>query len=498
MRVAGLLGSGLTRKYFHQWRVTLSYSSGQFVGELFSSAFYPYVYIDPAYPQTDPNGNLPTQRLFYDTDYSTCTTAFGTSPSSNADNNGVGAFGCYPNTVYGGAISKSDWTPTATQVNVQASFNSDNYDHSGCGLWGSYHIYRKDYLLSGDASGASVAPNGAAHADCTGNTASDILIELGGGDNWNYSTGQFDSRWGSSDPTGDSQSRYMYMLMDMTPSYKSSANATRVQRSLLHFKESGTQDYVVSYDDVALSAPTQIQDWMMYWNHPASGTQVITATSSARTVVSKNTTVGNYMASSFFPVAGGNTVAMIATGVSGATNRQYLCPSVNGTSCNNSATSFEMIAVHKPSTNSNDSMSTISQDLCVATGGNCTVTEIMDSSSPKVAVFARQGALLTTASFITIHAGTAQYLIAGLLAGTYSVTVNGSTVASGVAVNAGDNTLYFESTSGSVVVTQGVASGAAAKLAFSVQPSPMWARAKSGSILSAAWNWRMAPSASFL
>jgi len=463
----------------------MSYTAGEFGGESFQVAFLPYLYVDPTFAQTNVSG-LPTQFLFRDTDYSNCVATFGSTPASGNTQNQGGNAGCYPDSAYSGAISKSDWTSTATQIDIQASYNQDNFDHSGCGLWGSYHIYRKDYLLAGDGTPTSTAPNGAAHSDCTGAISTDILIELGGADNWNTSSGTVTAggtgwayatipRWASTDPTGDSSSRYMYMLADITPSYTSSANASRVQRSLVHFKKASTQDYVVSYDDVALTSGTQVQDWMMYWNSPASGTQSINAAASSRTVVSKNTAVGNFLASSFLPVAGSNTIAMIATGVTGVTNRNYLCPSTTGATCNNSATSFEVAVVHKPSTNPSDSMPTVSQPTCTGTGGNCTVVDIQDSSYPKVAVFARQGALLTAASFASTHAGTAQYLIAGLEPSfSYAVTLNGATIAgSPFTVAAGDDTLYFEGSSGAYVITQygGTGTQAPAIASFSATPA---------------------------
>jgi hypothetical protein len=472
--------------YTNYWMNNIGlYTSDNFGGESFEESFVPYLFVDPTYARTNYT-SLPTQFLFRNTDYANCTAVFGTSPASgNTSASGTsGTAGCYPNAVYGGAISKSDWTSTATQVNVQASFNDDNYDHSGCGLWGSYHIYRKDYLLSGDATGAGTAPNGAAHSDCTGNLSTDILIEIGGGDNWNTSSGSMTAgssgwayatipEWAGTDPTGESSSNYMFMLMDLTPSYAPSANASHVQRSIAHLKKSGAQDYVVSYDYVALSTGGEIQDWMMYWDSPAAGAQSITATASAGTVVSKNSTVGNFLASSFFPVAGSNTIAMIANGVTGTTNRNYICPSTTGKTCNNSATSFEMAVVHKPSTNPGDSMPAISQPVCTGAGGNCTVVDIQDSSYPKVAVFARQGALLTAVRFTSIHSGTAQYLISGLQPGSYTVGLNSAAIAgSPFVVAAGDDTLYFESSSGAYSITPYSGSGPQAPAIASFSATP--------------------------
>jgi hypothetical protein len=75
-------------------------------------------------------------------------------------------------------------------------------------------------------------------------------------------------------------------------------------------------------------------------------------------------------------------------------------------------------------------------------------------TTDKVALFARGG--LTRPSpttFTTTHGGTAQYLIAGLAAGTYQVTVGGNAVLGATTVSDGDNTLYFESTAGAVVIS---------------------------------------------
>ena len=137
------------------------------------------------------------------------------------------------------------------------------------------------------------------------------------------------------------------------------------------------------------------------------------------------------------------------------TDRVNICASSSGSACNTSATSMEAITVHLPSTNTSATMPTLTQPSCSGTGGNCAAVQIADSTGPKVAMFARQGALLTGASFTSTHSGTAQYLIAGLDSGyTYNVKVGGSPVLTGATVNANDNTLYFESTDGAVVVSE--------------------------------------------
>lgn len=75
--------------------------------------------------------------------------------------------------------------------------------------------------------------------------------------------------------------------------------------------------------------------------------------------------------------------------------------------------------------------------------------------NPKVAVFGKGTAtsLFTEASFTSTHSGTAQYLVAGLTAGTYTVKRNGA--AAGVyTVTGTSGAIYFEATSGAYEVTQ--------------------------------------------
>jgi hypothetical protein len=59
-------------------------------------------------------------------------------------------------------------------------------------------------------------------------------------------------------------------------------------------------------------------------------------------------------------------------------------------------------------------------------------------------------------SFTTTHSGTAQYLLGGLNAGTYTVKVNGLQVSgSPFTVAAGDNSIEFTSTAGAVALSSG-------------------------------------------
>ncbi len=424
-----------------------------------------YIEYDPTAAQSAVS-TLPAQYLFKDTSYSTCQTLWGSQIATHNWSNGTPATdtpGCYPNSSFEHAISKSSWATNATQVLISASW-AGNLDRAGGGQYGAYHIYRNGYLLAGNGTGTSPdLSTGSARSTC-GNCstlASDEVIEIGGADNWaalnsNANVSASMARWSGADPTGDSQSRYVYAMVDMTPTYATTANVSRAQRHVVHFKKASTQDYIVSYDDVALSSGNQIQAWWHYFVSGANGTNAVSVNTSAKTV--SDTLAGNQaeLLTTFLPVAGTNTVALLSNGTNANTVDTYTCPSTNGTSCNNSATSGEWMAVHLPSASASATMPTLTQLTVTASGGNAAAVQIADSTGPKVAVFARQAALLTTASFTTTHSGTAQYLIAGLQAGSYSVTVNGSAISgSPFTVAANDNSLYFESTAGPIQVTQG-------------------------------------------
>jgi hypothetical protein len=307
-------------------------------------------------------------------------------------------------------------------------------------------------------------------------------IELGGGGNWAQTSGDTgcpDSytkygcdnapilRWGSTDPTGDGSSRYMYVMTDLAGVYHPALITTapiRVQRHIMHFKKATYQDYFVVYDDVAPGAATTIAALWHYGLCPFVQGYVrgpnrnMPCLTPAAAISFSGNTVSDTQARSrlnstfIYPGVSGTLINQSKTypGHGGFTNRLYSCAGSNGT-CNVSATSFEEIVVHQPVNGTSGTMPTLTSPTCTGTRGNCAVTQIADSGYPKVAMFARQGALLTGASFTTTHSGAAQYLLAGLSPGTWTVTVGGTAVpGSPFTVNSADNTLYFESPSGAV------------------------------------------------
>jgi hypothetical protein len=137
------------------------------------------------------------------------------------------------------------------------------------------------------------------------------------------------------------------------------------------------------------------------------------------------------------------------SGAGGHTNRVSVCADSASTgACGATGqTRLEVIQVHKVATQPDTSLTV----TALNPDANWTGVQTTD----KVVLFARGGTTQTALTgFTTTHSGTAQYLIGGLTTGVYTVTVGGVVKWTG-AVADGDNSVEFESTSGSVIVTTG-------------------------------------------
>ena len=296
-------------------------------------------------------------------------------------------------------------------------------------------------------------PSASYSSSATGVT--DNLIDL------NLSTYLFGTwapmiRWASVDPTGDSSSRYAYSMIDLSSTYQAAGNATRVQRQIAHFKKSGAQDYLVTYDDIALSGAIS-NGPKAYFHYTLNGIAPATAiTYNGTTKTVANVQASAKLNSAFLSTAGSTTSALVVdnangtySGGNGFTFRAYMCPSSNGTTCDASQTTGEWIGVFEPINGTSGSMPTLTQP----TATNFRVVQIADGTTPKVAAFAQSGTTYNALSFTSTHSGTGQYLVAGMSPGTYTVTVGGTPVSgSPFSVYAGDNTIYWESGSGAVQV----------------------------------------------
>jgi hypothetical protein len=435
-----------------------------------------YVFVDPAFTATNVSG-APTSFAFNQTDESSCVGIFGSAGRC------AGLASATPATPsqagFWTAVSKTGFGAGDTQLRLYAQTGEYYLDHSGYCVGNVYSISREVPLMTGDNSTYS-ACWGPGYGSGNGAYGGNGYLELGGADNRINTSGNYAvvymPRW--TDGTSEAaQNKFSYSLIDATGSYLSTANASRVQRHVAHLKKSGTQDYIIEYDDTALTgaisgasgaAIRAYYDAAIDGCGSPSSSSCITANLSAGTIQNKqsnallNTAVLSVNGSSSIYVSNANASNTNGSysGQNGYSWQWWVCASSGGSSCNTSATSGEWLLVHQASTTTTTTMPTLTQPSCSGTGGSCTAVQVGDASYPKVAVFARQGATLTGASFATTHSGTAQYLVAGLAAGSYTVTLNGSGISgSPFTVVANDNTLYFEGGSGTYVIAAGGGSG---------------------------------------
>jgi len=236
--------------------------------------------------------------------------------------------------------------------------------------------------------------------------------------------------------------------MDLSGQYKASTNVTRALRHVAHFKKTGTTEYVIDYVDMATSSGISKS---IYLHYNMNGVAYPGGVTRSTTTITSNQTTAGITSTALAP--SGQTAYVNETSWSGpAAYGVKVCAATGGapSTCDASNLAAEFIAVHTMTAAPPATMGTLSQP----SETNFRVVQVSDSGGSKVAAFGKAGASYASANFTTTHSGTAQYLIAGLSAGPYSVTVNGISVAS-CTVNAGDNTCYFESTAGTVLVSTG-------------------------------------------
>lgn len=386
-----------------------------------------YFFLDPHRADLDLN-TAPTQYLFRGTDDAMCTNEGWT---------------CDPSKQLAAAISRTGYHSSSDSVVYLDAHVSQYFDHDGQGDPGGYRIYRNVPLLTGDGAALnSVAP--------ASNT-----IELGGTNNLvpaahNYFRNAAIIRWAGADPTGDSQSRYTYAEVELNDAYKSTIGATRVQRHLAHLKKPGTQDFVIVYDDVATSTPGMKRAYLHFRKSPNSTFSFM----APDTVL---TAANARLLTRVLAPAGPNSIAVYTDnadgsypGGSGYSYRVSICGSDDGSTCSTQDTESEWLVVHEPLASPGG---TLPPTTLLTTAPGLTGVQI-GGDDPKVAVFARGGALYSSAGFATSFNGSAQLLVTGLAPGNYMVTRDGAPLVSGVTVNDNDNTLYFESSSGTFQITQ--------------------------------------------
>lgn len=381
-----------------------------------------------------------------------------------------------PSTFRGdGVISRTGWTTsTDTHVMFEARAYWGGHDTPEIG---SLRVYKAGALLDSDS-----LPAGAG-IETYDTTRLDTAIEFGGansiygGQSLNAPATANIIRWASANhgawdtAYGDQNSTYAYALADLSGAYQTTYN--RVQRHFIHFKKPGTEEILVQFDDVdATNAPTALRTQVHYPQNGELASAGADYDEGQTTCPGPNGCSGLNVDRLILEQENGGsdahnparTFGLISrflspgaifvrddnntfTGANGHTHRVSICA---GSSCGSTANTLEAIIVHKVA-------GSLSDTSLTATALNPTSSWTGVQTTDKVALFARGGALPTSVTFTTTHSGTAQYLVAGLAAGMYTVTVNGATVVPAARVYGFDNSLYFESTAGTVSIAGSVA-----------------------------------------
>jgi len=409
---------------------------------------FQYIFQDPAQNTTDFSG-APNQYLFNTTDADSpeCSTTYNYGLDCDV-------------TQRTARMISTTGMPANNKGSADTSvfFSAASYktnDHTSCCQAGMLHIAKDatfntgtahGWLLSGDSAGGAMASR-----------QQDDSFQFGGSDAASWKNDGVDKfwstllRWAGTNPTGDAQSRYAYVAYELKDNYRTALHLITAQRHIAHMKKSGQQDYVVQYDYTASSSPTSKRTFLHFWCPRQVGNCNVnfTGPGDGATVTSKPSPTSMINTRILSPVGVKNYVYTDKAdgsypGGNGYSFRISVCAG-NG-ACDSTNITSEWIMVHQPAAHNWAVMPTITQG--VDTTGNFRLVEVQDATSPKVIAIGRRGGTYAGVRFTTTHAVTAQYLVAGLAPGKYNVWKNGSIFLSNQAVSQGDNTLYFESGSG--------------------------------------------------
>lgn len=401
------------------------------------SAHWFYAFTDPNYPSTDMStASVPTGVALNRVDATSDTT----SPQSVL-------------------ISRTGYDNVSDTLLNFYGLGEEFLDHNGpCGLdtcWypGDYRIFKGNYLLAPDGGAAYGGPS----------TAVGAYWNNGGGPNSGYieigDTYNLLPVLNSKMPlaAADGLNRFAYAMVDSSASYATAVQVSRVQRHLIDFKEGGTQQFIVVYDSVATGQGETIRTYLHYPNNRLASLDSSKGDTSLarRDITSSYPGTGSGDATQLLTEvlgpAGDNSIYVYSDNANGtyaggnnSTFRVSVCASTTGSSCSASATNAEFMVVHMPVTGSSGAMPSV---VILASVDNSQRIVQIGGPSPKVAAFPCDGQTYTSAGFTTTHSGTAQYLIAGLSAGTYDV-LGASPGVHGASVDPSDGTLYFESAAG--------------------------------------------------
>ena len=434
---------------------------------------YQFLLLYPPYAPMSDNTTQPLQYFFTNTQQANCWGATG-----HPDCLGHGEDMMFSRSKGSGA-----WTDkSATQVMFQARAFDGHYDNPSAG---SLSIYKAGWLANWDSiNPAGESGWGGISSPTIDPTIVGDTVQFNGAFSFSPAPGQSTqqavaniTRWaGGGNFAGDSQSRYACAMADLASAYRPVYN--RVQRWVCHLKKPGTEELVFERDDIDTSNAPTTSGIRAQLHFPQTGEAPVSnpgtdlnpfyqeGTSTCNSCAATNPTgyvlsqedghasdangparTNGVIAKVFSP----NTITTVYetagsyTGSNGHADRWSIWA---GPSAGASATSLDDVVAIKVSASMGDNTLTAA---ALNPDANWTGVQTTD----KVAMFNRGGVLRNSLTVTTTHAGTAQYLVAGLAAGTYNVTVNSGPLITGATVADGDNTLYFETTAGLVVISTG-------------------------------------------
>lgn len=327
-------------------------------------------------------------------------------------------------------ISRTGWNAASDSL-VFASAYDINYtlDHLGTGNPASYKIWKNGWVL-----------DEASTAKKTGEGLSSNMIVFGGAANLKTSA-QFQdtSLTAGGDPA--TASSWAYTKIDATNAYVTTANVQRALRHILHLKAPGTQDYVIVYDDTASSVGTS-KAINLYYDKTSGETSAMTTAALPNLVwTGPNRRLSTKV---LLPTTAALTSTSPTYGY-----KQYVCASLDGSTCDGTNTTAEFLVVHRPSPSVSDTMPAVA---LLTSDANFRVVQV-DAPDSKVAVFPRSGGPYPSTTFTSAHSGSAQYFVSGLNIGTYQVMRNGVPILTGQNVTS-DGTLAFAAASGAFSINQ--------------------------------------------
>lgn len=356
---------------------------------------------------TDYRSVLPTQKAFVENDG---------NPSKSMD----------------AWISRSGWSSSSdTLIFAEAFAHYYGVLNMGTGAPGAYKLYKQGWALTENGS-----------RDTGSGTNSNMLL-FGGAANLRATTDMLVNL-----DRNDSGTGWAFARINASSAYSAATAVTRAHRHLIHFKKAASPDYLVVYDSAATSSAKTIGQ-----NQFFDKTSGQASTMNDSTVPSLQWTGPNRRMNTAVVLPSGTGVAGTYASLNDS-HHVHVCASTDGTNCA-SVTSAEFLIVHKPSTSVSDTMPTVAALATI--DADFSGVQIEDATAPSVAVFAKAGADQTSGSFTSTHSGTAQYVVTGLVAGTYDVVRGGATTVLDDEVVGTDGTLAFESTAGAFTITEGTA-----------------------------------------